>query len=68
MISNSMQGITVKDFAPHLPYALGLFLVLFFAFIDLSMRTESAVIATLLAPMLWLGLYWLGSNPTKGRG
>ena len=67
MNANCWRENFLKEFGRHLPFMLVVFLVLFFAFIDLSIRTEFAVLVTLLAPVLWLGLYWLGSNPAKGR-
>lgn len=46
----------------HLPFALLLFLALFLSATDLAIGVDARVLATLLAPMLWLGLYWLGSD------
>ena len=58
----------LRDSARHLPFTLVVFLVLFLGFVDLSLRLDWQVLVTLLAPILWLGLYWLGTNPTEGRG
>lgn len=58
----------------HLPFALVLFLVLFIGWIDLALGLDWRVSITLLAPLLWLGLYLLGAVPedtprdaTQGR-
>lgn len=51
----------------HLPFALLLFLVLFLGATDLAIGVDVRVLATLLAPILWLGLYWLGADrATRG--
>jgi hypothetical protein len=52
----------LKDWLRHLPFMLVLFIVLYVAFVDLSIRADSHVLVTLLAPILWLGLYLLGSD------
>lgn len=46
----------------HLPFVLLLFLVLLLGATDLAIGVDTRVLATLLAPILWLGLYWLGSD------
>jgi hypothetical protein len=52
----------------HLPFVLLLLLVLFLGTIDLALGVDARVLATLLAPIFWLGLYWLGSARTpQGR-
>lgn len=43
----------------HLPFALVAFLVLFLGLVDLAVHVESAAFVTLLAPVFWLGLYFL---------
>ena len=58
-----MLAMTKREFIlKHLPVALLLFLVLFLGATDLAIGVDARVLATLLAPMLWLGLYWLGSD------
>jgi hypothetical protein len=46
----------------HLPFALVLFIVLFTGLTDVAIGVEPRVLVTLLAPLLWLGLYLLGSE------
>lgn len=43
----------------HLPYALVIFLVLVLGLTDQAVGAEPKILATLLAPVLWLGLYVL---------
>lgn len=46
----------------HLPFILVLFLVLFLGATDLAVRVDVPVLMSLLAPILWLGLYLLGAD------
>lgn len=46
----------------HLPFALVLFISLFTGLTDLAIGVEPRVLVTLLAPLLWLGLYSLGRD------
>lgn len=52
----------------HLPFALLLFLVLFLGATDLAIGVDARVLATLLAPIFWLGFYWLGSDRAARGG
>ncbi len=49
----------------HLPLLLVLFLTILLGATDLAWGADSRVLVTLLAPMLWVGLYFLGSNRAK---
>ncbi len=49
----------------HLPFALVLFIVLFSGLTDVAIGAEPRVLVTLLAPLMWLGLYVLGSERTR---
>ncbi len=52
----------------HLPFALVLFIILFTGLSDIAVGVEPRVLVTLLAPLLWLVLYLLGSERmTKER-
>ncbi len=46
----------------HLPFGLVLFIVLFTGLTDVAIGVDPRVLVTLLAPLLWLGLYLLGSE------
>ncbi len=52
----------MKALLYHLPLLLVLFLMLILGATDLSMRFDTKVVLTLLAPALWVGLYFLGSK------
>ncbi len=52
----------MKQFLCHLPFALVLFIILFAGFTDVVIGVEPRVLVTLLAPLLWLGLYLLGGT------
>lgn len=43
----------------HLPFMLGIFFALVLGLTDQAVGAEPKVLATLLAPVLWLGLYLL---------
>ncbi len=43
----------------HLPFALVIFIVFITGATDLGLGAEPKVLVTLLAPVLWLGLYLL---------
>lgn len=49
----------MRDPFYHLPFALVLFIVLVTGATDLGLGAEPKVLVTLLAPVLWLGLYLL---------
>ncbi|MBI4790338.1 MAG: hypothetical protein HY782_25170 [Chloroflexi bacterium] len=51
----------------HLPFALVIFIVLFTAFGDLAIDAGLSVLVTVLAPMLWLGLYLLGTDRAASK-
>lgn len=52
----------------HLPLALVLFIVFFTGLTDVAIGVEPRVLVTLLAPLLWLGLYFLGSERMTHKG
>ncbi len=54
----------MKAIFDHVPLLLALFLVLILGATDLAMRFDAHVLVTWLAPVLWIGLYFLGSNRT----
>ncbi len=68
---NPVRDLTIqpeaalKHLLPHLPFALVLFIILFTGFTDVSIGVEPRVLVTLLAPLLWLGLYLLGSQRAR---
>ncbi len=51
----------------HLPFALVLFIVFFTGITDVLIGVETRVLVTLLAPLLWLGLYLLGAPRAKAE-
>jgi len=52
----------VTDLLYHLPLALIVFVIILLGATDLAIGVERPVLATLLAPTLWVGLYFLGSH------
>ncbi len=46
----------------YLPFVLVLFLLVFTGATDLAIGVGPRVLVTLLAPILWLGLYLLGRD------
>ncbi|MDE3089122.1 MAG: hypothetical protein KGJ80_07035 [Chloroflexota bacterium] len=52
----------MKDPLRHLPVVLVAFLILFVGLVDLAVGVERTALVTLLAPTLWLGWYFLGSD------
>ena len=52
----------------HLPFAIVLFIILFTAATDLAIGAGVNVLATVLAPTLWLGLYLLGNDRAGEEG
>lgn len=50
---------TLQDLFKHLPFVLIVFLVVIMGTTDQAVGAESRVYVTLLAPILWLGLYLL---------
>ncbi len=58
----------MKDPLRHLPCALVAFIVLLIGFVDLAMHAEWNTLVTLLAPILWLGMYFaLGADRAQPR-
>ena len=49
----------MKDPLRHLPFALVAFIVLLLGFVDLAVRVQGSAFATVLAPIFWLGMYFL---------
>lgn len=45
-----------------MPFVLVLFLVLLLGATDLAIGVDARVLVSLLAPILWLGLYALGTH------
>lgn len=56
------EGRCMHNLFRHLPFAIVLFIILFTAATDLAVGAGVSVLATVLAPALWLGLYLLGSD------
>ncbi|MBI5032422.1 MAG: hypothetical protein HZB51_18000 [Chloroflexi bacterium] len=52
----------MKALLDHLPLWLAIFLVIGLGLTDLAMSFDAKVLVTLLAPILWIGLYLLGSK------
>jgi len=53
----------MQSLGRHLPFALVIFLVLVLGLTDQAIGAEPKILASLLAPVLWLGLYvFLGSD------
>lgn len=52
----------MKTIIDHMPLLLVLFLMFILGATDLAMQFDVKVLVTLLAPALWIGLYFLGSN------
>ena len=58
----------MRYFGQHLPFALVTFLLLVLGLTDQAVGAEPKILATLLAPVLWLGLYvFLGSDQAAGE-
>ena len=49
----------LKDQLCHLPFALVAFIVLLLGLVDLAVRVQASALATVLAPVFWLGMYFL---------
>lgn len=49
----------MQTLSRHLPLALVIFLVLVLGLTDQAVGAEPKILTTLLAPVLWLGLYVL---------
>lgn len=58
--------VDARDPLRHLPFLTVLFILLVTGSTDLAVGVEPRVLVTLLAPVLWLGLYLLGT-PRPGR-
>lgn len=58
----------MKYILAHMPFVLVLFLIVVLGATDLAAGVEGKVLIALLAPILWLGLYALGSNRTATGG
>jgi hypothetical protein len=54
-----MRETTLKDPLRHLPFALVAFIVLLLGFVDLAVRVQASALVTVLAPVFWLGMYFL---------
>ena len=55
--------VCMQSLGRHLPFALVIFLVLVLGLTDQAIGAEPKILASLLAPVLWLGLYvFLGSD------
>ena len=52
----------MKAFVEHVPWWLALFVVFILGATDLAMQFDARVLITLLAPALWIGFYFLGSD------
>ncbi len=50
------------DLRYHLPLALVIFVIVLLGVTDLAIGVGLSVLVTLLAPTLWVGFYFLGSN------
>ena len=58
----------MRDPLRHLPFALVAFTVLLIGFVDVAVHVEWHALVTLLAPILWLGLYFvLGADRATER-
>ncbi len=57
----------MEKFFRHLPFSLIVFLVLSLGLTDLALHLAPGVLLTLLAPILWLGVYWLGAPRVVGE-
>jgi hypothetical protein len=57
-----VQEESLKYILAHMPFVLVLFLVLALGATDLAAGVEVKVLIALLAPILWLGLYALGTG------
>lgn len=56
----------MKSFTYHLPIALGVFAILLLLVTDLAFTRDVRVLATLLAPTLWLAVELvLGKTPER---
>ncbi len=55
----------MKDIRRHLPFALVLYLVGVLISVALPARLDASILATLLAPIFWLGMYGLIA-PARG--
>ncbi len=63
-----IQEHTLQDLFRHLPFALVVFLLAVLGMTDQVVGAEPRVLVTLLAPMLWLGLYLLfGSSRATSK-
>ncbi len=57
----------MRDPLRHLPFALVLFIILFTGLTDITIDAGARILATLLAPALWLVLYLLGTDRTASQ-
>ena len=49
----------MNDPLRHLPFALVAFIVLVLGLVDLAVRAQASALVTVLAPVFWLGMYFL---------
>lgn len=59
--------LALKHPLRHLPFGLIVFMILLIGLTDVAIGVGTNVLITLLAPIMWLGWYVLGSEPA-GRG
>ena len=52
----------MKALLDHFPLLLAIFLWIMLGWTDFAMNVGPQVLVTLLAPALWIGLYFLGSK------
>lgn len=57
----------MKDALYHLPFVLVALWCLGLFATDLVFGANARVMATLLAPLLWLGFYWLAGIPSISK-
>ena len=49
----------MNDPLRHLPFALVAFIVLVLGLVVLAVRVQASALVTVLAPVFWLGMYFL---------
>jgi len=58
----------MRDVGRHLPFALVIFLMLVLGLTVQAVGAEPKILATLLAPTLWLGLYFVFGSDRSASG
>ncbi len=61
------KPVAARDPLRHLPFLIVLFILLVTGSTDLAVGVEPRVLVALLAPVLWLGLYLLGTTREPGK-